>query len=297
MASPFFFESLLTTALNGLNTGGVTATMSHIGQGVIVATVLYQIFETWWRSADFNELGTVLVKGMLMTTLLANYDTVFHLVLNGFDTVANTIMSQTGGAGDVIKQWAHDAQLEWNMNAAAQDLWSVVKGGPAAFISTMLLVLSYIVLALAYLLFSVAFLLAGVVLYGLGPLVCGLYPSGSLGTYTKGYLKSVATWGMWPVLYALFSSLLVLIHMNTVANVESANNFLGWLSGLGSTFLVGIVSLLLAIGVALIPLFAGSVISGDIGGAISRVARSAVGLVKGFGKSGVGGPGGGGGGG
>jgi hypothetical protein len=95
----------------------------------------------------------------------------------------------------------------------------------------------------------------------------------------------------------LVESLLVLIHMNTVANVESANNFLGWLSGLGSTFLVGIVSLLLAIGVAFIPLFAGSVISGDIGGAISRVARSAVGLVKGFGKGGGGGPGGGGGGG
>lgn len=284
MASPFFFENLLTTALNGLNTGGVTATMSHIGEGVIVATVFYQIYDAWWRGGDINELGTVLMKGMLMITLLFNYDVVFHLVLNGFDSIANTILSQTGGAGDVIKQWAHDAQLEWSTNAAGQDLWNLVKGGPAAFISTILLVISYVVLALAYLLFSVAFLLAGVVLYGLGPLVCALYPSGSLGTYTKGYLKGVATWGMWPVLYALFSSLLVLIHMNTVANVESANNFLGWLTGLGSTFLVGIVSLLLAIAVAFIPLFAGYVINGDIGGAISRVARNAVGLVKGFGK-------------
>ncbi len=284
MAAPFFFQNLLSTALNGLNAGGVTTTMSHIGEGVIVATVLYQIYEVWWRGADYNELGTVLIKGMLMTTLLANWNTVFHLGMDAFNTVANTIMSQTGGTGDIIKQWAQDAQLEWNRNAALQDLWKVAKGGPAAFVSTILLVVSYVILAIAYLFFSVAYLVAGVVLYGLGPFVCSLYPSGSLGAYTKGYLKGVATWGMWPVLYALFSSLLVLIHMNSVANVENANNFLGWLSGLGSTFLVGMVSLLLAIAVALIPLFAGYVINGDIGGAISRVAGKAVGLVKSGGK-------------
>ena len=286
MAAPFFFQSLLSTALTGLNADGVPSTMSHIGEGTIVATVLYQIYEVWWRDGDYNELGSVFVKGILMTTLLLNYDAVFHLVMNGFDDVASTIMSHTGGAGDMIKQWAQDAQLEWNKSAELQDLWNLAKGGPAAFVSTILLVVGYVILAIAYLLFSVAYLLAGVVLYGLGPLVCGLYPSGSLGTYAKGYLKGVATWGMWPVLYALFSSLMVLIHMNTVANVENANNFLGWLSGVGSTFLVGIASLLLAIAVALIPLFAGYVINGDIGGAISRVANGAMGLVKGFGKGG-----------
>jgi hypothetical protein len=284
MASPFFFESLLTTALNGINSGGVTATMSHVGQGIVVATVLYQVYETWWRGGDYNELGTVLVKGMLMTTLLANYDTVFHLVMNAFDTVANTIMSHTGGAGDIVKQWAQDAQLEWTKNAAAQDLWSLVKGGPAALVSAVFLVISYIALALAYVLFSLLYLISGVVLYALGPLVCALYPSGSLGSYTRGYLKGVVTWGMWSVLYALFASLMVLIHMNTVASVENANNFLGWLSGLGSTFLIGIVSVVLAVAVALIPVLAGSLISGDIGGAVSRVAFAAARFMPGKGK-------------
>jgi hypothetical protein len=280
MASPFFFESLLTTALNGINSGGVTGTMSHVGQGIVVATVLYQVYETWWRGADYNELGTVLVKGMLMTTLLANYDVVFHLVMDGFDTVANTIMSHTGGGGDIVKQWAQDAQLEWTKNAAAQDLWNLVKGGGAALVSTLFLVIGYVVLALAYVLFSLLYLVSGVVLYALGPLVCAVYPSGSLGSYTKGYLKGVMTWGMWPVLYALFASLMVLIHMDTVASVESANNFLGWLAGLGSTFLIGIVSVVLALAVALIPVLAGSIINGDIGGAMSRVAASAAGLIR-----------------
>ncbi len=275
MASPFFFETLLNTALDGINRGGVTATMSHVGQGIVVATVLYQVYETWWRGADFNELGTVLLKGMLMTTLLANYDTVFHLVMSGFDSVANSIMSHTGGGGDIVKQWTHDAQLEWTKNAAAQDLWNLIKGGGAALVSTVFLVIGYIVLAVAYLLFSMFYLLAGVVLYGLGAVICALYPSGSLGSYTKGYLKGLVTWGMWPILYALFSSLMVLIHMNTVASVENANSFLGWLSGLGSTFLIGIVSVILAVAVALIPLLAGSIINGDIGGAVSRVASAA----------------------
>ena len=290
MAAPFYFETLLNQALAGLNGGGVTATMSHIGQGVIVATVLYQVYETWWRGADYNELGSVLVKGLIMTTLLANYDTVFHLVLSGFDNVASTILSKTGGAGDLIKQWSSDAQIEWSKNAAAQDLWNLVKGGLPALVSTILLAAGYVLLALAYVIFSLLFLLAGVVLYGLGPLVCALYPSGSLGSYTKAYLKGVITWGMWPVLYALFSSLMVLIHMNTVASVENANSFLGWLAGLGSSFLIGIASLILAIAVALIPMLASTVINGDIGGAMSRVVSSAFGVAKGFGRRGGGGP-------
>ncbi len=284
MASPFFFETLLTTALNGINSGGVTSTMSHMGQGIVVATVLYQVYETWWRGADYNELGTVLVKGMLMTTLLANYDAVFHLVIDAFNGVANNIMSHTGGAGDIVKQWAQDAQLEWSKNAAAQDLWGLAKGGAAALVSTVFLIIGYVVLALAYLLFSILYLVSGVVLYALGPLVCALYPSGSLGSYTKGYLKGVVTWGMWPVLYALFSSLMVLIHMNTVASVENANNFLGWLAGLGSTFLIGIVSVILALAVALIPMLAGTIINGDIGGAMSRVAGAAARFMPGRSK-------------
>ncbi|HET6933845.1 MAG TPA: type IV secretion system protein [Candidatus Angelobacter sp.] len=295
MASPFYFETLLTTALSGLNSGGVTTTMGHIGEGIIVATVLYHVYETWWRGADFNELGTVLVKGMLMVTLLANWDTVFHLGLNAFDAVANTILSHTGGGGDLVKQWMQQARTEWNNNAGAQGLWDLLKGGIAAGISGVFLVVSYIILALAYVIFSLIYLIAGVVLYGLGPLVCALYPSGSLASYTKGYLKGFATWGMWPVLYALFASLMVLIHMDTVTAVENSNGFLGFLVGLGSTLLIGIVSLVLAFAVALIPVLAGSIISGDIGGAISRVAKSAVGIAKGFGKGG--GPSGGGGGG
>ena len=149
MASPFYFETLLTTALTGINGGGVTATMSHVGEGIIVATVLYQVYETWWRGADYNELGTVLIKGMLMTTLLANWNTVFHLGMDAFNTVANTIMSHTGGGGDLVKQWIQQAQTEWNNNSASQALWSLAKGGISAAITAILLDISYIALALA----------------------------------------------------------------------------------------------------------------------------------------------------
>jgi TrbL/VirB6 plasmid conjugal transfer protein len=288
MASPFFFQNLLETALNGIIGGGVTGTMSHIGEGLIVATVLYQVYDTWGRGGDYNELGAVLVKGMLMVTLLGNYDTVFHLGMDAFNNVANTIMTHTGGGVDVVKQWAQDALNEWNNNSGAQAIWQLARGGLAAFISTTFLVLSYIALALCYLIFSLLYLLSGLVLYGLGPLVLGLYPSGALGSYTRAYLRGFATWGMWPVLYALFSSLMVLIHMNTVAAVENANNFLGWLTGLGSTFLIGIVSLVLAIAVALIPMLAGWIIKGDIGGAVSRLAGAAMRLIPRKGPGGEG---------
>ncbi|MBV9179832.1 MAG: hypothetical protein JO356_00855 [Acidobacteria bacterium] len=276
MAANFYFESLLTTALNGISSSGVISTMGHVSQGFIVATVLYQVYETFWRGGDYHELGTVLIKGMCMTTLLANYDAVFRLVVSGFSGIAHTLLTSSAGAGDLINQWLKDASKDWGATAGLSAVWDVVKGGGAAMLNLILIVPSYVILALAYILLSLGYLVVGIVLYGLGQLVLALYPSGALGSYTKSYLKNVAAWGMWPVIYALFSDLLVAINMNTVDAVKSANGFLGGLLGVGSMLLIALASLVLAIGVALIPILAHMIIQGDIGGAVGKVAGTAV---------------------
>lgn len=275
----FYFQSLLTTALDGIENGGVTHSMKFVGNGILIATVLYQIYDVWWRDGDYHELGSVLFKAMLMATLFNNYDAVFRLVIDAFNRVADLVYTNALGGGDVAVQWLNDLGNHWHVNSI-HDLWNLVSGGLAALISALLIAVSYIVLPVVYVLFSFVYLIVGVVLYALGQLVLALYPSGALGSYTKSYLKNIVIWGLWPVLYALFADLLVLVNMDSVDAVLNQKNVLGGFVGLGSTLLLGLAGLVLAIAIGLIPVISYYVVHGDIGQAAARVAKTIGGAFK-----------------
>lgn len=275
----FYFQTLLNTALNGINSGGVTGAMKFIGNGILVATVLYQIYEVWWRDGDYHALGSVLVKAMLMATLFNSYDTVFRLAVDGFNGVADIVYSHTAGSNDIVAQWLRDVGDHWNTNSL-QDIWDTVRGGIAAAVNMILLAISYILLPLVYVLFSFAYLIVGVVLYALGQLVLALYPSGALGPYTRAYFQNLVIWGLWPVLYALFADLMGLVQMNSVDNVLNQQGFLGGFVGLGSSLLLGLAGIVFAVAIALIPLIAHHIVSGNIGQAVAIVARTFTGAFK-----------------
>lgn len=137
-----------------------------------------------------------------------------------------------------------------------------------------MLLITYLFLPLFYVLFSLAYLIVGSALYVLGPLVLGLYPSGTLGEYARAYLKNLVTWGLWPVLYALFSALMVSIHFASVQDILKANSFLGGFLGVPTAFLLGIASAVFAIAILVIPLISHHIINGSIGNAVATVAST-----------------------
>ncbi len=280
----FYFQTLLGTALDGINGGGIIHSMKFIGNIILVITVLYHIYDVWWRGGDFHELGSVFVKAMLMGTLLNSYDTVFRLAVDGFNGVADIVYSHTPGSTDIVARWLQDVGAHWNTQSL-KDIWDTVRGGIAAGANMILLALSYVILPLAYVLFSFAYLIVGVVLYGLGQPVLALYPSGALGSYAKSYLKNLVIWGLWPVLYALFADLMSLVQMNSVDNVLKQGSFLGGFVGLGSSLLLGLAGVVFAIAIALIPVIARHLVTGDVGQAVATVARH---LASGFKKYGGG---------
>jgi len=270
----FYFQTLLNTALDGINGGGVTHAMKLVGNGILVATVLYQIYMVWWRDGDYHELGTVLVKAMLMATLFNSYDTVFRLAVDGFNGLADIVYSSTPGLqGDMVKNWLTDVGNHWDIQSL-KDIWTVVSGGIAAFVNLILLTLSYMILPVVYVLFSFAYLIVGVVLYALGQIVLAVYPSGALGPYTQAYFKNLVIWGLWPMLYALFADLMSVVQMNSVDNVLNQNSFLGGFVGLGSSLLLGLAGIVFAIAIALIPVIAHHIVTGNIGQAVAVVVRS-----------------------
>lgn len=273
--SHFYFQGLLDTALNGINSGGITHSMKYVGSGILVLTVLYQIYNVWWRDGDYHELGSVLVKAMLMTTLFASYDTVFRLLVDAFNGVADIVYSHTPGANDMVAQWLKDVGSHWQFNSL-KDIWDTLRGGIAAVVNMVLLFVTYLVLPEAYVIFSFLYMVCGVVLYGLGQMVLALYPSGALGVHAQTYVRSLLTWGLWPVLYALFADCMHLVQADSVQNVLNQQSFLGGFVGLGSSILLGLAGIVFALAIAAIPMIAHQLVSGSVGQALSGMVRGAI---------------------
>jgi len=142
--------------------------------------------------------------------------------------------------------------------------WDIITGDPAGTITVSMLFIAYVLYALAIIVFCFFYTLFGSVLYVLGPLVLALIPISGIGQLGKTYAVNLMIWNAWGILYAVFGALITAIHFNQVNNVLG-NGFLGFLRGVPDSVMLGLVSVFYALAVALVPLIAKRIISGDVG--------------------------------
>jgi hypothetical protein len=138
----------------------------------------------------------------------------------------------------------------------------------------LLLVVAYALFGLAMIVFCFFYTLYGAVLYVLGPLVLAFLPIAGANQVAKSYTVNFMIWNAWGILYAAFGALMTAIHVNRVSDVLS-NGFVGFLRGVPDSILLGIVSIFYALAIALIPLIASKIISGDVGATAFSLVRSA----------------------
>jgi hypothetical protein len=89
----------------------------------------------------------------------------------------------------------------------------------------------------------------------------------------KSYAVNVMIWNAWGILYAVFGALITAIQVNQVNNILG-NGFLGFLKGTGDSVILGLVSIFYALAIALIPLIAKRIISGDVGSTTFALVRA-----------------------
>jgi hypothetical protein len=89
----------------------------------------------------------------------------------------------------------------------------------------------------------------------------------------KAYAINVMIWNAWGILYAVFGALITAIQVNQVNNILG-NGFLGFLKGAGDSVMLGLVSIFYALAIALIPLIAKRIISGDVGSTAFALVRA-----------------------
>src|SRR5258708_21523986 len=72
----------------------------------------------------------------------------------------------------------------------------------------------------------------------------------------------------WGVIYAIMQVLMTAINLDSMNNVLSANGILNGFVGSTQMILLGVISILFSVSIALIPLIASRLVRGDVGSAV-----------------------------
>jgi hypothetical protein len=124
----FYFQQLFNTAMSGIDSGGATAGAVQVAQYVLLASLLFGIYEAWARGGDTHFLGATALRYFAVGLVMVNYSTAFRDVNGMFNNVASFINSSTAGGGDVFGQWMSDLSNYWNNNNGMQALWGLITG-------------------------------------------------------------------------------------------------------------------------------------------------------------------------
>jgi hypothetical protein len=273
----FYFEQLFRDALTGINGTTVLPTIVQVATAILVATLLFNVYEAFVRGGDVRTLGVGAVKYLVLGLVLMNYSSVFLGVNTMFNQVAESISRAGPGGLDVFNRFADDLANEVSSNPdVGQSLWGLVTGSIAGALSIEMLLLAFVVYAVAYAIFCVFYAFYGSVLYVCGPLVLALYPAMSTTSLARTYLTNLIIFHAWGVIYAILGCLLWAIHLGTVSQVLARKDAAGFFAGLGDALLLGLASILLALCVALIPFIARRLVQGDVGSTLFAVVGAAM---------------------
>ncbi len=280
----FYFQQLFNTALGGIDAGGATAGAVQVAEYVLLASLLFGVYEAWARGGDTRALGAAAMRYFVIGLVMLNYGTAFRGVNGMFNNVANFIDNSTAGGGDVFANWMGDLSTYWDNNNGMQALWGMITGAFSGLLESLLLLVGYLVFPVTYALFSLFYTLYGSILYVVGPFVLALYPAFGFGQLARTYLVNLMIFNAWGLLYSIFGALMAAINMNSVSTVLASDNFVGAFNGVSGSLLLGLASILLSLCIALIPFLARRIVEGDVGTTMWSVVSTTVVAARGVGS-------------
>jgi hypothetical protein len=267
------FERFLTQALSGIDSTGITSGMQNVAYVVLLVGFLWQVYQSAMHGGDVRGLGTGLIKYVVTAVVIMNYGTVFSTINQGFVNAGNWVSNASGG--NVLQNWANDLQTQYNQ-AGFQQMWGLITGSIAGLIDGLLILVAYILYPIVVVIFGFFYMFYGSVLYIFGPIVIALMPLGGANRLAKSYIENIFVWNAWPILYGGFGALITAVQMGQVGQMLNQNDFLGGLGNLEGSFLIGIVSIVYSLAIAVIPFIAKRIVSGDVGSTAVAMVGTAV---------------------
>ena len=268
----FYFEQVLQTALNGIDQN-VTGPVLQLAGVILILSLLYAVYEAYSNGGDVRALGVAGIKYLILGLLFINYQQAFRSVNGAFNGVADYIYN-TNGIGDVIQSWLNSVSAYVGQQGQSS-FWTLVTGAISGLLDVLLILVGLIILPVSYTLFTLAYVMYGSILYLVGPFVLALWPSRAMGQLSRTYFVNLMIFQSWGLLYAILQVLITALQMNSVNAVSSGNGVLNAFVGSSQMVLLGAVSVLFSVAIALIPFIASRIVRGEVGSTVSTVISAA----------------------
>jgi hypothetical protein len=267
------FERFLTQARTGIDSTGITSGMQNVAYVVLLVGFLWQVYQSALHGGDVRGLGTGLIKYVVTAVVVMNYGTIFTTVNQDFVNAGNWVSNASGG--NVLGNWGNDLKTQFTQDGV-QHLWGLITGSVAGLIDGLLIIVAYLLYPIVVVIFGFFYIFYGSILYIFGPIVIALMPLGGANRLAKSYVENIFVWNAWPILYGGFGALLTAVQMGQLGQMLSQNSFLGGLGNLEGSFLIGIVSIVYSLAIAVIPFIAKRIVSGDVGSTAVAMVGTAV---------------------
>ena len=268
------FERFLTQARTGIDSTGIISGMQNVAYVILLVGFLWQVYQSALHGGDVRGLGTSLIKYVVTAVVVINYGTIFTTVNQGFVNAGNWI-SNASGALNLLDNWKTDLQTQFNQ-VGFQKLWGLITGDIAGLLDALLILVAYLLYPIVIVIFGFFYIFYGSILYIFGPIVVALMPLGAANRIAKSYVENIFIWNAWPILYGGFGALLSAVQMGQIGQMLGQNNFLGGLGNLEGSILIGIVSIVYSLAIAVIPFIAKRIVSGDVGSTAVAMVGTAV---------------------
>src|SRR5712692_2531226 len=265
----FYFERVLQTALNGIDQN-VTGPVLQLAGVILILSLLYAVYEAYSNGGDVRALGVAGIKYLVLGLVFLNYQQAFRSVNGMFNGVADYIYN-TNGIGDVIQNWLNSVSAYVGQQGLSS-FWTLVTGAISGLLDVLLILVGLIILPVSYTLFTLAYVMYGSILYLVGPFVLALWPSRAMGQLSRTYFVNLMIFQSWGLLYAILQVLITALQMNSVNAVLGGNGVLNAFVGSSQMILLGAVSVLFSIAIALIPFMASRLVRGDVGSTVFALA-------------------------
>ncbi len=263
----FLFEQMFNNAVAGIAGAGFMDTILIVAYGILLASLLFSVYEAWTRGGDVRAVGIAGVKYLAVGLLLMNDGTVYRSVFQSVLGIFNEMARTMAGPGDVFRTWFGELR-----NAATWPTFlNLVTGVSAGLISTVLLMVAMVLYPVAYGVFTILYCLFGTILYVVGPLVLALFPSIGLGSLARRYATNFVIFSSWGLIYGILCRLMLALNVNSMAAITSAGSFMGLMSSATAEVLLAAVSILFSVCILLIPFLAKRIVEGDLGSAMFAV--------------------------
>jgi len=274
----FYFEQLLQTALQGIDSYNITTTVLGVAGTILLLTFLYSAYQAFAMGGDVRMLAIGGIAYFILGLVFVNYGTVFRDVIGMFNSVADFIYGSVG-AGDLFSNWLSDLSNYFTQNGWSS-LWSLVTGGISGLLGALLIIVAFIIFPLSYTLFTLFYALYGAILYVVGPFVLALLPARGFGQLARTYLLNLMVFGAWGLIYGILQALMTAVNMGSLNAVLNANGILNSFFGSGQVILLALASILFSISIALIPFIASRIVRGEVGSTMLVMVGTVVGAAK-----------------